>query len=333
MPRTAFLSTGFYVPDRVLVNDELTQWWDTSDEWIRERTGIQQRHWVEPGRQAGSDLAVEATKIALERAGMQASEIDCIVYATLSPDYFFPGGGVYLQRKLGIPGVPAIDIRNQCTGFLYGLSVADAWIRMGQYRRILLVGSEVHSTGMDFGPKGRDLGVLFGDGAGVAILGPASDGDGQGVLSTHLYADGQHAEMLWCEADASANFPRISHEDLDAGKHYPVMQGRQVFKNAVTRMPESVRTALEANGLSVGDIDLLIAHQANLRINEMVGQQLGLKPEQVYNNIERFGNTTAATIPIAIDECVQSGRLKRGDLLVLTGFGSGFTWGSAVIRW
>jgi 3-oxoacyl-[acyl-carrier-protein] synthase III len=332
MRRTAFISTGFSVPDRVIRNDELTQWWDTSDEWIRERTGIQQRHWVEPGRQAGSDLALEATRIALDRAGMQASEIDCIIYATLSPDYFFPGSGVYLQRKLGIPGVPAMDIRNQCTGFLYGLSVADAWIRTGQYRRILLVGAEVHSTGMDLGPKGRDLGVLFGDGAGVAILGPADD-EAQGVLSTHLWADGQHAEMLWCESDASANYPRISHEDLDAGRHYPIMHGRQVFKHAVTRMPESVRTALEANELTTGDIDLLIAHQANLRINEMVGQQLGLDADRVYNNIERFGNTTAATIPIAIDECVQGGRLKRGDLLVLTGFGSGFTWGSAIIRW
>jgi 3-oxoacyl-[acyl-carrier-protein] synthase III len=334
MPRTAFISTGFSVPDRVISNDELRQWWDTSDEWIQERTGITQRHWVEPGQEAGSDLALKATHKALERAGMQASEIDCIIYATLSPDYFFPGGGVYLQRKLGIPGVPAIDIRNQCTGFLYGLSVADAWIRMGQYRRILLVGAEVHSTGMDFGPNGRDLGVLFGDGAGVAILGPADDDDdGRGVLSTHLYADGKHAEMLWCEADASANFPRISHEDLDAGRHYARMQGRQVFKHAVTRMPESVRTALDANGLTTEDIDLLIAHQANLRINQMVASELGLGDAQVYNNIERFGNTTAATIPIALDECVQSGRLNRGDLLVLTGFGSGFTWGSAIIRW
>jgi 3-oxoacyl-[acyl-carrier-protein] synthase III len=332
MPRTAFISTGFSVPDRVITNEDLTQLWDTSDEWIRERTGIQQRRWVEPGKQAGSDLALEATNIALERAGMEASEIDCIIYATLSPDYFFPGGGVYLQRKLGIPGVPAMDIRNQCTGFLYGLSVADAWIRMGQYRRILLVGAEVHSTGMEFTPRGRDLGVLFGDGAGAAILGPTEE-DGRGVVSTHLYADGKYAEMLWCESDSSANYPRISHEDLDAGKHYPIMQGRQVFKHAVTRMPESVRTALQANGLETSDIDLLIAHQANLRINEMVGQQLGLGPDRVYNNIERFGNTTAATIPICIDECVQSGRLKQGDLLVLTGFGSGFTWGSAVIRW
>lgn len=333
MPRTEFISTGFHVPERVLTNEELTQWWDTSDEWIRERTGIERRHWVAPEGQAGSDLALEATKVALERADMKASEIDCIVYATLSPDHFFPGGGVYLQRKLGIPNVPAIDVRNQCTGFIYGLSVADAWIRTGQYRRVLLVGAEVHSTGMDYSPAGRDLAVLFGDGAGVAILGPTANGDGRGVLSTHLFADGRGAEALWCEAEASARTPRISHEDLDAGKHYPKMAGREVFKNAVTRMPESVHAALNANELSLEDVDLLIAHQANLRINEMVAKQLGLREEQVYNNIQRFGNTTAATIPIAIDECVQSGRLERGDLLVLTAFGSGFTWASAAIRW
>lgn len=332
MPRTEIISTGYYVPERVVTNDELTQWWDTSDEWIRERTGITQRHWVRPGEQAGSDLALEAVKSALDMADMKATDIDCIIYATLSPDFFFPGGGVYLQRKLGITNVPAMDLRNQCTGFLYGLSVADAWIRMGQYRRVLLVGAEVHSTGIDFGPNGRDLGVLFGDGAGVAILGP-TDEPGRGVLSTHLYADGEHAEMLWCESDASARFPRISHEDLDAGRQFPKMQGRQVFRHAVTRMPQSVRTALDANDLTVADVDLLVAHQANLRINEMVAQQLGIGADRVYNNIERFGNTTAATIPIALDECVRSGRLNRGDLLVLTGFGSGFTWGSAVIRW
>jgi 3-oxoacyl-[acyl-carrier-protein] synthase-3 len=320
------------VPDRVVRNEELTQWWETSDEWIRERTGIEQRHWVQGGEQAGSDLALEAARVALDRAGMKASELDCIVYATLSPDYFFPGGGVYLQRKLGVTDIPALDIRNQCTGFIYGLSVADAWVRTGQYRRVLLVGAEVHSTGIDFSPAGRDLGVLFGDGAGAAILGPTHE-PGRGVLSTHLYSDGRFAELLWCEADSSANVPRISHADLDAGKQYPRMQGRDVFKHAVVKMPASVKAALAANDLTIEDVDLLIAHQANLRINEMVARQLGLRDDQVYNNIDRFGNTTAATIPIAIDECVRSGRLDRGDLLVLTAFGSGFTWGSAVIRW
>jgi 3-oxoacyl-[acyl-carrier-protein] synthase III len=332
MPTTEFISLGFHVPERVLTNDELTRWWDTSDEWIRERTGIEKRHWVEPGQQAGSDLALEATRKALEAADMDASELDCIIFATLSPDYFFPGGGVFLQRKLGVKGIPALDIRNQCTGFIYGLSVADAWIRTGQYRRILLVGAEVHSTGMDFSPAGRDISVLFGDGAGAAILGPTDD-NGRGVLSTHLFADGRHAEKLWCESDASARFPRISHEDLDAGRQYPIMEGRDVFKHAVVRMPESVRVALEANGFAIEDIDLLIAHQANLRINEMVGRQLGLPDDRVYNNIQRYGNTTAATIPIAMAEAVDQGLLERGDLLLLTAFGSGFTWGSAAIRW
>ena len=329
--KTEIIASGHYVPTRRLRNEDLTKWWETSDEWITERTGIKQRFWVEGGQQAGSDLALEATRLALQRADMQAGELDCIVYATVSPDYFFPGGGVFLQRKLGITNIPAIDIRTQCTGFLYGLSVADAWIRTGQYRRVLLVGAEVHSTGMDFGPAGPDLGVLFGDGAGAVILGPTEE-DGRGVLSTHLYADGNYAEQLWCESDASARFPRISHEDLDAGRQYPYMNGREVFRHAVKRMPETVHAALAANQLAIEQIDLLIAHQANLRINEMVQRQLGLRDDQVYNNIDRFGNTTAATIPIALDECISSGRLERGDLLILTAFGSGFTWGSAAIR-
>jgi 3-oxoacyl-[acyl-carrier-protein] synthase III len=330
--RTEFISSGHYVPERTLSNEDLKQWWDTSDEWITERTGIKQRHWVEPGSTGGSDLALEATKIALDRAGMKASDLDCIVYATVSPDYFFPGGGVYLQRKLGITTIPCIDVRTQCTGFLYSLSVADAWIRIGQYKRVLVVGAEVHSTGMDYSAAGRDLGVLFGDGAGVVILGPTTDEE-RGIRTAHLYSDGAGAEALWCESDSSIRMPRISHDDLDAGRQFPIMNGREVFKNATRRMPESVQTALAANNLKVEDIDLLIAHQANLRINEMVAKQLGLRPDQVYNNIDRFGNTTAATIPIAIDEAWQKGLLDRGDLLMLTAFGSGFTWGSAAIRW
>jgi 3-oxoacyl-[acyl-carrier-protein] synthase III len=332
MVRTEFISTGFHVPERVVPNGEMTEYWDVSDEWIRERTGIEERRWVRFGQEAGSDLALEASRIALERAGMRAEELDCIVFATLSPDVFFPGTGVFLQRKLGVPGIPALDVRNQCTGFLYGLSVADAWIRTGQYRRILLVGAEVHSTGMDWDRDADSVQFLFGDGAGAAILGPTDDPE-RGVLSTHLNADGRHAERLWCESDASARFPRISHDDLEEGRHYPKMDGAFVFRHAVRRMPASVREALEANELTLDDVDLLIAHQANLRINEVVAKRLGLGEDRVYNNIQRYGNTTAATIPIAIDECVQSGRLSRGDLLVLTAFGSGFTWGSAVVRW
>jgi 3-oxoacyl-[acyl-carrier-protein] synthase-3 len=331
MPRTEFISTGLYVPDRVVKNDEFTQWMDTSDEWIRTRTGITERRWVADG-QSGADLAYEATMVALSRAGLQPSDLDCVIYCTLSPDYFFPGTGVFLQRKLGIPGVPCLDVRNQCTGFIYGLSVADAWIRTGQYKRVLLVGSEVHSTGMDLTTRGRDLAVLFGDGAGVAILGPTSD-DARGVLSTHIFADGRHAELLFCDAPASARRPRLGQEDLDSGRIYPRMQGKEVFKHASTRMPESVKLALQTNGLSANDIKVLIPHQANLRISEMVQRQLGLRDDQVYNNIQRYGNTTAGSIPIALDEVVQAGRLARGDLLVLTAFGSGFTWGSAAIRW
>jgi len=331
MPRTEFISTGFYVPERVVTNDEFTQWMDTSDEWIRTRTGIRERHWASD-TQATSDLAVEATKVALDRAGLKAADLDCIVFATLSPDYMFPGAGVFLQRKLGISTIPCIDIRNQCTGFLYGLSVADAWVRAGQYRRILLVGAELQSSGIDLTTRGRDMAVLFGDGAGAAILGPTSD-DGRGVLSTHLFADGSNAELLWCNLGGTANRPRLSAEQLAQGLHFPSMVGREVFKHASSRMPASVTEALQANGLTTQDIKVLIAHQANQRISEMVQKQLGLRDDQVYNNIERFGNTTAASIPIALDECVQSGRLQRGDLLVLTAFGSGFTWGSAAIRW
>ena len=332
MPRTAIISTGFHVPENVVTNDDLTEWWDTSDEWIRERTGIQQRYWVTKGEEASSDLAVKATEQALDRAGMEPGDIEAIIFATLSPDYYFPGGGVFLQRKMGFGQVPALDVRNQCTGFIYGLSVADAWIRSGMYERVLLVGAEVHSTGLDYGPEGRDVGVLFGDGAGAVVLGP-TDEDGRGVLSTHLFSDGRGAEKLWLEGGGSAGWPRISADQLEEGQHFPEMEGREVFKNAVVRMPESVQAALEANGLTVEEIDLLIAHQANLRINEMVGRRLGLSEDQVYNNIQQYGNTTAATIPIAVHEAVEKGLLERGDLLMLTAFGSGFTWASAAIRW
>jgi len=331
MPRTEFITTGFYVPARVVRNEEFTQWMDTSDEWIRTRTGIRERHWAADD-QVTSDLAVEAAKVALDRAGMRAADLDCLIFATLSPDYMFPGAGVYLQRKLGISDIPCLDIRNQCSGFLYGLSVADAWIKSGQYKRVLLVGAELQSSGLDLTTRGRDLAVLFGDGAGAAILGPTDDA-GRGVLSTHIFADGANAELLWCNLGGTANRPRLAPEHLEQGLHWPRMVGREVFKHASTRMPESVRLALSANGLTRDEITLLIAHQANQRISEMVQKQLDLRDDQVYNNIERYGNTTAASIPIALDECVQAGRLKRGDLLLLTAFGSGFTWGSAAIRW
>lgn len=332
MPRTVFAGTGFYVPDRVVTNHDLTQMMDTSDEWIVERTGIRERRWVDEGM-SGAEMARRASEMALDEAGMSAGELDAIVLATLSPDHFFPGTGVFLQRELGCPGIPALDLRAQCTGFLYGLSVADAWIRSGQYRNILLVGVEIQSTGIDPTTRGRDIAVLFGDGAGAAVLTATEEDDGRGVLSTHIHADGRYAEVLWAEFESSMHHPRISEEVIREGRHYPTMEGREVFKNAVSRMPEVVEEALAANDLSKDDIDLLIPHQANLRITQMVQRRLGLPDDKVVSNIDRYGNTTAATIPLALAEAVREGRLDRGDLLCLVAFGSGFTWGSAVIRW
>ena len=333
MPNTLFLGTGFYVPDRVVTNRDLAGWMETSDEWIRERTGIRERRWIpEEGGLTGARMALFAAEQALQEAGKEPDEIDAIVLATLSPDHFFPGTSAFLQAELGLPGVPALDIRTQCTGFLYGLSIADAWIRSGQYRTVLLVGVEIQSTGLDLSTRGRETAVLFGDGAGAALLG-ASEEKGRGVLSTHLHADGRHAKDLWCEASSSVKRPRISVEDLEEGRAWPRMVGREVFRNAVTRMPEAAMESLEANRLGIEDVDLLIAHQANARISEGVMRRLGIAPERMYNNIDRYGNTTAASIPIALAEAVRAGKLSDGDLLCLVAFGSGFTWGSALVRW
>ncbi|MCA9739398.1 MAG: ketoacyl-ACP synthase III [Gemmatimonadetes bacterium] len=330
-PRAAIVGTGFDVPDRIVTNEDLSRRMDTSDEWIRERTGIRERRWAEDGT-TSADMAARASRRALEAAGLEPGALDAIVLATLSPDHFFPGTGVFLQRELEVPGIPALDIRAQCSGFLYGLSVADAWIRAGTYRTILLVGVEIQSSGVDVSTRGRDMAVLFGDGAGAAVL-TATDEPGRGVLSTHLYADGRHAETLWCDAPASRRHPRISAEDLETGRQYPSMEGREVFRHAVERMPEAMEAALAANGFTTADLDLLIPHQANLRISEMVRRRLGLPEEKVVNNIERYGNTTAATIPIALAEAVQADRVHAGDLVGFVAFGSGFTWASALVRW
>jgi 3-oxoacyl-[acyl-carrier-protein] synthase-3 len=331
MPRTAFLSTGFHVPARVVTNDDLAKLMDTSDEWIVQRSGIKTRHWVSDG-ETGVSLAREASLKALGKAGLTPADIDCIVYCTCTPDHFEPGNGVFLQRELGVTDIPAVDVRNQCSGFIYGLSIADAWIRTGQYRRILLVGAEVHSRGLDKTTRGRDTAVLFGDGAGAAVLGPTEE-SGRGVLSTHIFADGRHAEKLWVDGPGLAHDPYVSVAMLEAGVHRPVMEGRDVFKFASVKMPESVAIALKANGFTPADVKLLVPHQANMRIIEMVQKATGLRDDQVYANIQRYGNTTAASIPIALDEALAENRLARGDLLMLTAFGSGFTWGSAAIRW
>src|SRR4051812_31722190 len=331
MTRSRFLGTGFAVPDRVVTNEELSRLMDTTDEWIRTRTGIQERHWVREG-ETGVDLAHRATQRALEMASLQASDLDAIVYATSSPDHFAPGNGVFLQRQLGIATIPALDLRAQCSGFIYALSVADAWIRAGQFRHILVVGSEDQSTGLDVSTEGRHIAVIFADGAGAVVLGPAEPNDG-GILGFDLHSEGALAEKLWVDAPGSMYHPRVSSAQLEAGKQYLEMDGREVFRHAVVRMPQSVRAVLSATGQSVKDMKLLLAHQANLRIVEVMQKDLGLREDQIYNNIMWYGNTTAATIPIALDECVRSGRLERGDLLVMTAFGSGFMWGSAAIRW
>ncbi len=331
MPRTEFIATGFHVPERLVTNEDLSEMMDTSDEWIMQRSGIKTRYWVSEG-ETGAALARQATLQALAKAGMKASELDCIVYCTCTPDHFEPGNGVFLERELGLRDIPAMDVRNQCSGFVYGLSVADAWIRTGQYKRVLLVGAEVHSRGLDKTTRGRDTAVLFGDGAGVAILGPTDDPQ-RGVLSTHLFADGRHAEKLWVDAPGLAHDPYISEELIQQGKHRPVMEGKEVFKFASVLMPQSVTTALRANGLTPADVKLLVPHQANLRIIEMVQKAAGLRDDQVYTNIQKYGNTTAASIPIALHEALCDGRLARGDVLIFTAFGSGFTWASAAVRW
>jgi 3-oxoacyl-[acyl-carrier-protein] synthase-3 len=331
MPRACFLGTGFAVPDRVVTNQELSLVMDTTDEWIRARTGIEQRRWVREG-ETGAQLALCASNRALEMAGMAASELDAIVYATTTPDHFAPGNGVYLQHDLGLDPIPALDVRAQCSGFIYALSVADAWIQTGLYRRILVVGAEIQSTGMDVTSKGRSTAVIFADGAGAVVVGPTDDA-GRGILAFDLHADGGFADKLWVDVPGSMYHPRVTADHLNAGKQFLEMDGREVFRHAVVRMPESVRAVLGKVGSRAADIRLLLAHQANLRISEMVQRDLELRDDQVYNNIQRYGNTTAATIPIALDECVRAGRLRRGDLVVLTAFGSGFMWGSAAVRW
>lgn len=331
MPRAAIVALGTHVPDRVVTNEELTKHMETTDAWIQERTGIQERRWVREGT-GNSDLALEATKKALDKAGWKPTDIEAIVYASLSPDHMFPGDGCFLNAKLGIPGVPAIDIRNQCTGFLYGLSVADAWIRTGMYRRVLLVGSEVHSTGLDVTTRGRDVAVIFGDGAGAALL-EATDDPGRGVLSCHLHADGRFARDLFTDAPGSIYHPRIQPRMLEDASIYPHMEGQKVFKHAVVRMPEVLKEAFDKNGVGPQDLKVLVPHQANLRIAQMVQRSLGLRDDQVFNNIQRYGNTTAASIPLALAEAVEARGVARGDLVGLCAFGAGFTWASALVRW
>ncbi len=330
MPRARFLGTGFAVPDRVVTNDDLSRLMDTSDEWIRTRTGIRERRWVTEG-ETGAGLAHAATLRALDAAGLSPGDLDAIVYATSTSDHFAPGNGVFLQRLLGVGTIPSIDIRNQCSGFVYALSVADAFIRCGQFRHVLVVGAEIQSTALDVTTRGRNTAVIFADGAGAVVLGPSEDD--RGILAFDLHGEGTHAEKLWVDTPGAIYHPRVSTDQIEAGRHFLAMDGKEVFRHAVVRMPESVLAALAATGHTTADLRLLVAHQANLRIAEMMQKTLELRDDQVYNNIMSYGNTTAATIPIALDECARSGRIRPGDLVALTAFGSGFLWGSAVVRW
>ena len=330
MKRATILGVGHHVPPRVVTNDELAQRMNTSDEWITQRSGIKERRYVDEGTGA-SDLAVPAARQACARAGIQIEDIDAIIFATLSPDYFFPGSGCLLGHKLGLPGIPALDVRNQCTGFLYGLSVADAWVRAGVYRHVLLVGAEVQSTGLEFADRGRDVTVLFGDGAGAAVVG-AIDDPTRGIGVLRLHADGSGARELWCEAPASAQWPsRLDEQMLAEGRHFPRMNGKLVFRWATEKMPEVAQAVLAESGWSVSDIDLFVPHQANLRINQMVAARLGIPEERMLHNITRYGNTTAATIPLGLSEAWADGRCGPGCRVLVAAFGSGFTWGAATV--
>jgi 3-oxoacyl-[acyl-carrier-protein] synthase-3 len=338
-----------YVPSHVVTNHDLMKYMETTDEWIQERTGIKERRYAHRTEETTTTMAVEASKIAIERAGITPQDIDFIVFATLCPDYYFPGCGVLLQRAMGMKQIGALDIRNQCSGFVYALSVADQFIKTGMYKNILVVGSEKHSFGLDFTTRGRNVSVIFGDGAGAVVLQPTEEA-GRGILSTHLHSDGNEAEILamynpgthanhWKE-EKYASFDEaeigqmfFSHSMIDDGQIFPYMDGPAVFKTAVVKFPEVIMEALDSNGLSTNDIKVLIPHQANLRISQFVQHKMKLRDDQVYNNIQRYGNTTAASVPIALCEAWQEGRIQKGDLVCLAAFGSGFTWASALMRW
>lgn len=338
MKYSKILGVGSYVPPNVWSNDDLTRLMDTSDEWIQQRTGIKQRHWVDfNSTTCSSDLGVLAAERAMAQANTKKEEIDLIIFATLSPDHEFPGTACFFQEKFGVHGIPALDVRQQCTGFIYGLSIADQFIKSGMYRKVLLVGAEVHSKGLDRSTRGRDVSVLFGDGAGAAVIGVGEgsrDFKASQIYSTHLHADGRFAKELWVPEPGNAHSgDRLSLERLKDGGHFPKMNGKTVFMHAVKKMPETLLEALSTNGLSLKDVDLFVFHQANLRINEMIAQQLEIPSEKVFNTIDRFGNTTAATIPIGLDEAVRVGKLKEGMIVATAAFGSGFTWASALLRW
>lgn len=326
---------GYYVPENVVTNDDLSKMMDTNDEWIQERTGIKERRWIEKGSgDTTSVMGAKAAEIAIKRAGIDKNDLDFIIFATLSPDLYFPGGGVEVQELLGVPTIGALDVRNQCSGFIYALSVADQFIKTGMYKNILVIGSENHSGGLDKTTRGRGVSVIFGDGAGAAVL-TRSEEKGKGILSSHLHSEGKHAKELALIGPSTNRWvPEIMEaNDPNDESYYPYMNGQFVFKHAVVRFSEAIVEGLMANGLKSEDINLLVPHQANLRIAQFIQKKFKLSDDQVYNNIMKYGNTTAASIIIALTEAWENGKVNDGDLVVLAAFGSGFTWGSVIIRW
>lgn len=333
MHRAKIVGIGHHVPERIVTNDELSTMMDTNNEWIIERTGIQERRFIDPTKDTLASMAAKAARIAAERAGIDIGDIDFIVFATITPDYFFPGSGVLLQRELGLEGIGALDIRNACSGFIYALSIGEQYIKTGTYKNILVIGGEIQSTALDLTTRGRNTAVIFGDGVGAAILQPSDDDSG--VLSTHLHADGRYAEELYVKDPGSSrpHEERQPEQILDTSTYKVHMNGSAVFKHAVVRFSEVINEALDANNYNKEDIDLLIPHQANLRISQFLQQKLQLPDDKIFNNIMKYGNTTAGSIPIAMSEAWEQGRIKENDLVCLAAFGSGFTWASALIKW
>lgn len=331
MIRSRIKGIGSYVPPKAVTNNDLAKIMTTSHEWIHTRSGIEERHFAEEGVSC-SDLALFAVKKALEDARITEEDVDFIIFATLSPDHHFPGSACYLQAKMGIPGVPCLDVRNQCSGFIYSLATADAFIRTGQYRNILVIGAEVHSSALNFTDDGRDVAVLFGDGAGAVVVSPSDDPE-RGILYTELHADGRHARSLYLDIWDISKKPYITPESAQTRQIWPQMDGKNVFKHAVTRLPEVIESTLEKTGVAADDIKYVIPHQANLRINQFAAAKLKWPEEKFLHNIERYGNTTAASIPLLLDETLKAGMIDPGDLILMAAFGAGFTWGSVLIRW
>ena len=326
---------GHYVPENIITNDDLSKLMDTSDSWIQERTGVKERRWIDPkSDDTTSTMAVKASKIAIDRSGLEKKDIDFIIFATLSPDMYFPGGGVQVQDMLDMSTIGALDVRSQCSGFIYAMSVADQFIKTGMYKNILVIGAENHSGALDKSTRGRGVSVIFGDGAGAAIL-SRSEVKGKGILSSHLHSEGKYARELMMDGPSTGRWvPEILAENnSDDQSYYPYMNGQLVFKNAITRFSEVIVEGLEANNLQKEDIDMLIAHQANLRISQFIQKKFNLSDDKVHNNIMKYGNTTAASVIIALTEAWEQGKIKENDLVVLAAFGSGFTWGSVILRW